>query len=109
MTPTDKGGNKFKRVASPGSLPIHLKVYGYIPMFCGEQHDFLLTSPDGETHLRGGLLLGAANSFFFAEVDFTNKGGKNENGRVASPESLPIHLNNSKPCSVVGVSTPRGS
>ena len=42
--------------------------------------------------LKGNNLFQGANTFLYAMTISFEKGGKNENDRVASPASVPIHL-----------------
>ena len=80
-----------------------IKVYGYTSMFSsiftkGDNfHNFLfdfvgsLFIKIGST-LNGKNLLLEERILSFLELTAIQKGGKNKNGRVDSPESVPIHL-----------------
>ena len=61
--------------------------------------DFLFALLAEEAHPQRGLLLkericSSRSKFFPLRVDPIQKGGKHENGRVASPETVPSHLKN---------------
>ena len=81
-----------------------IKVYDYTSMFFhhftkgNNCSNFLFASLSEVALPNWGLLLKERtcswkSKFFPLRVDHIEKGGKIENGRVASPKSVPIHLN----------------
>ena len=62
--------------------------------------DFLFVSMDNQTFLKGDQLLGELIFFLNESTPFEN-GGRNQNDRVASPESVTLYLKVNLDCLLI--------
>ena len=92
---------KLKKYLQNNSLTIDLRMVHHhlFPLLEGDNfHDFLFAFLEDEVFPKWSLLLKericlmGANSFLYERTPIY-MGGNNDNHRLASPESVPIHLN----------------